>query len=223
MSDVSFSYRGSQIGSLSATGTLTLKTAGKYCEGDIVCSYVKPSGASILGASVVWNQLMVTPFTAITTSGNKALENGVPITQGHKYLMVVDQSGLSGSPYVAVVCRASGANKQAIRLNVNPSNPQTSTIAESAASGVSTGAVSSTDGTCRYYVSIGSGGGSITNIQLFDLTTMFGADVANDLYALEQASAGKGVEVFKTLFAPNDSYAFTLGTNMQIGLIEVSQ
>ena len=43
MADVTLTYKGSTIAEMSNTGTKTLKTAGKYCEGDIGVNYVKPS------------------------------------------------------------------------------------------------------------------------------------------------------------------------------------
>ena len=42
MADVEVSYKGSTIGSLSATGSLTLETEGKYCEADIGIEYTSP-------------------------------------------------------------------------------------------------------------------------------------------------------------------------------------
>ena len=44
MSDVTLSYKGSDILELSDSGSSTLKTGGKYCEADIELEYVKPSG-----------------------------------------------------------------------------------------------------------------------------------------------------------------------------------
>ena len=44
MSDVTLSYKGSDILELSDSGSATLKTGGKYCEDDIEVEYVKPSG-----------------------------------------------------------------------------------------------------------------------------------------------------------------------------------
>lgn len=44
MADVTFTYKGSTIAEMDASGSKTLKTAGKYCEGDIGVNYVKPSG-----------------------------------------------------------------------------------------------------------------------------------------------------------------------------------
>lgn len=43
MADVTLTYKGNTIAEMSDTGTKTLKTAGKYCEGDIGVSYVNPS------------------------------------------------------------------------------------------------------------------------------------------------------------------------------------
>lgn len=45
MADVTLTYKGSTIAEINATGSKTLKTSGKYCEGDIGVNYVKPSGS----------------------------------------------------------------------------------------------------------------------------------------------------------------------------------
>ena len=47
MADVTLTYKGSDILELSNSGSATLKTGGKYCEGDIAVEYVKPSGESV--------------------------------------------------------------------------------------------------------------------------------------------------------------------------------
>lgn len=44
MADITISYKGNTIAEVSASGTTTLETAGKYCEDDIALAYVKPSG-----------------------------------------------------------------------------------------------------------------------------------------------------------------------------------
>ena len=41
MADVEIKYKGASITALDASGTKTLKTAGKYCEDDITVSYTK--------------------------------------------------------------------------------------------------------------------------------------------------------------------------------------
>lgn len=50
MADVELTYKGATIGSLSNSGTLTMQTAGKYCEANIGLTYVKSGGG---GATVV--------------------------------------------------------------------------------------------------------------------------------------------------------------------------
>ena len=52
MADVTLTYKGSTIAEINATGSKTLKTSGKYCEGDIGVSYVKPSS----GGSGFWDE-----------------------------------------------------------------------------------------------------------------------------------------------------------------------
>ena len=44
MADLTIKFKGNPIVELSESGTKTLKTAGKYCEGDITVEYVKPAG-----------------------------------------------------------------------------------------------------------------------------------------------------------------------------------
>lgn len=44
MADITISYKGNTIAEVSASGTTTLETAGKYCEDNISLAYVKPSG-----------------------------------------------------------------------------------------------------------------------------------------------------------------------------------
>lgn len=46
MPDVTISYKGNSIATMSASGTKTLLTEGKYCEDDITVAYTKPSAPS---------------------------------------------------------------------------------------------------------------------------------------------------------------------------------
>lgn len=59
---------------------------------------------------------------------------------------------------------------------------------------------------------------TIANLQIFDLNEMFGSDIADMIYSLEQTTAGAGVTLFKTLFAPDDYYEYNAGENMRITL-----
>lgn len=44
MPDITISYNGSDIATLSTSGSKTLETAGKYCEDDITITYISPGG-----------------------------------------------------------------------------------------------------------------------------------------------------------------------------------
>lgn len=51
--------------------------------------------------------------------------------------------------------------------------------------------------------------------QLFDLTQMFGTDIADYIYSLETATAGAGVSLFKSLFQ-KDYYAYNAGELLSV-------
>ena len=60
----------------------------------------------------------------------------------------------------------------------------------------------------------------VRNVMLIDLTVMFGSTIADYIYALEQATAGAGVALFKSLF-PKDYYAYDSGSMQSVsGLSE---
>lgn len=44
MADLTIKFKGQPIVEMTESGTKTLKTSGKYCEGDITVEYVKPAG-----------------------------------------------------------------------------------------------------------------------------------------------------------------------------------
>ena len=52
---------------------------------------------------------------------------------------------------------------------------------------------------------------SVRNAVVFDLTAMFGTEIADYIYNLEQSTAGAGVAWFKKLF-PNDYYPYSVPT-----------
>lgn len=77
MADVTLTYKGSTIAEMNATGTKTLKTSGKYCEGDIGVNYVKPSS----GGSGFWDedyarQIIAGTFTEIIWPSGVTRING---------------------------------------------------------------------------------------------------------------------------------------------------
>lgn len=56
----------------------------------------------------------------------------------------------------------------------------------------------------------------VKNLQVFDLTQMFGSTIADYIYSLEQSQAGAGVAWFKKLF-PKDYYAYNAGELLSVG------
>lgn len=83
MADVTISYKGSEIASMSATGTKTLLTEGKYCEDDITIDYTAPGGGGVqtayvtdLYASMV---LYYTDANMVTQSGYEIVGQYLPI------------------------------------------------------------------------------------------------------------------------------------------------
>lgn len=46
MADLTIKYKGQPVLEMTESGTKTLKTAGKYCEGDVVVEYAKPAGGN---------------------------------------------------------------------------------------------------------------------------------------------------------------------------------
>lgn len=69
MADVTLTYKGSTIAEMNDTGTKTLKTAGKYCEGDIGVNYVKPSSGGGTSDDLV-KQLVQTRGGILTIPSN---------------------------------------------------------------------------------------------------------------------------------------------------------
>ena len=70
MADVTLTYKGSTIAEMNATGSKTLKTSGKYCEGDIVVSYVKPSsgGSDELAKKMITGEGNITELPSYITN-----------------------------------------------------------------------------------------------------------------------------------------------------------
>lgn len=78
MADVTLTYKGATIGELSESGNKTLKTAGKYCDADILLEYVRPAEANI------WTlEATAQDERALSTSYDSA--NGAYIRSGSSY------------------------------------------------------------------------------------------------------------------------------------------
>ena len=104
MAGVTIGYKGSTIATIQGTGAKTLKTSGKYCEGDISVDYVKegitPSGSVSITANGTYDVTdkasavvavptgsMNTKAWIITTASDSAQGAEVPIVSSDAWLL----------------------------------------------------------------------------------------------------------------------------------------
>ena len=95
MADITIGYKGETIAEISASGTTTLGTSGKYCEDNITLQYVRPSAPTQNDDSIYL--LRALPYTSYlkqlqeiiggTVAWNQLANNGsASVTSGHKYI-----------------------------------------------------------------------------------------------------------------------------------------
>ena len=184
---------------------------------------------AIVGGSVVWNQLILNgkpdspsgwgrstsnvnfsvtdgalTFTATAQYGG--VQTNTKFVNNHKYLFLVDakaESRVLLYVYLSVV---------GIRLAATTMTETWATYSsvftytgDSANRNIIFQDNNNSDFVAHY----------IKNVNLFDLTAMFGTEVADYIYNLEQANAGAGVAFFRKLF-PNDYYEYDAGELMSV-------
>ena len=185
-----------------------------------------PTGAgtrkreTVVGGTVNWNQLVQNGnfadksiWTAggltFTVSGNVATltkygTSGTNFYQsiekyiGHKYFYAFDIYGSVSCDFAFVW----GNIIKSISMATTKTRYSGIFSAESAA-----------NNNLNFYTAENSGmseGDTLTlsNINLIDLTAMFGTTIADYIYSLETANAGDGVALFRSLF-PNDYYSYS--------------
>ena len=179
----------------------------------------------IVGGSVAWNQHVRAasiPNTntindvTFTNNGDGSITVSGTATAAAVFWVNQRNVDLNGHKVVLTGCPSGGSASGSYRLVV-------------------------AEGTSAKYNDIGAGvvgtGYSQTNIciiissgytannlvfkpQVFDLTAMFGSTIADHIYSLEQATAGAGVALFKSLF-PKDYYPYDAGSMQSVsGLSE---
>ena len=75
MADVSIKYKGSAIAEMSASGNKTLGTSGKYCEGDVVVQYTRPTASDVTSGS---KTITANGTHDVTVYKNAVVNVGVP-------------------------------------------------------------------------------------------------------------------------------------------------
>ena len=95
MADVTLTYKGATIAELSASGSKTLETAGKYCEADIELAYTKPSGGS------PWELIADTTSDAIATVVTAEIPSAYQTENVYKVQISVEFTG-NEYPYFGI-------------------------------------------------------------------------------------------------------------------------
>lgn len=92
MSDITIGYKGNTIGTMDASGSKKLLTAGKYCEGDIDIAYAKPNTLVKLGEA----ELTVnTTSTSVTNVGTINIVPASDVFTSSRYILITvrDKAG----------------------------------------------------------------------------------------------------------------------------------
>ena len=116
MADITVSYKGATIAEVSASGTTTLGTSGKYCEDDISIAYTKPSGTSYVKIGEA-DYTLSTSSTSATSQPALSVSSSVWTSAKMIFITVRDKAGKRAGYYYG---------SDFIFMNPNPSNGSTS-------------------------------------------------------------------------------------------------
>ena len=181
---------------------------------------------TLVGGTVAWNQLVVTPF-----SSKSKTENNVTITDNRNGSITVSttDAGASANTYLIYAT----VNLQKDHVYFFQSTPPNGSASTHESYVVAGGILESkhdygggviqkglADGTGTVVAPYINNGTIITTPitfypNFFDLTQMFGSTIADYIYSLEQATEGAGVAWFKKLF-PKDYYAYNAGELLSV-------
>lgn len=190
----------------------------------------------LIGGTVAWNQLIqngdftdtsnweaengtltasnnIGKLTATSTSVTPSINQTMSLQFNHKYLVSFEAKAETSGHRIAV-----GLSRYSVNVNnVNIGDSKFLDTTWHTCSGIGVFTDSSVGNALRIAL---SGLGtmldvgdfvSYKNIQVIDLTAMFGTEIADYIYGLEQAEAGKGVAWFRKYF-PNPYYAYDAGS-----------
>ena len=161
----------------------------------------------------------------VTTAGNSRAGNRIdsavyPATIGHRLLVSADvnisqvsKEYYSIDIFSAASTSASGMAAALVNKRVYPSDGWVnisgiSTVLDATAAGVISTKI-------LFAYAIAADVIQVRNCMSIDLTALFGTEIADYIYSLEQANAGAGVAWFRKLF-PKDYYAYNTGELMSV-------
>lgn len=186
---------------------------------------------AIVGGSLSWNQLlhndMNSTYWGNTGSASVSFNNGVAtvlasaqfggltskannfptITTGHKVLSLVE-------------VKLSTANGDSVFLTIN-SDASNNIRADATTAWQTLGTITNWDSSRYGFFRLRDKRSSnydsfqVRNCHLFDLSVLFGAEIANYIYTLEQTNVGAGVAYFRKLF-PKAFYEYNAGTLLSV-------
>lgn len=183
----------------------------------------------LIGGTIVWNQLASldpsswrTYYAQVTFDGNNTILTPTTydrsvikyaykaVTEGHKIMVLGNcdctHSG-SSSLYYGLFESTSGSAYQ-IRNAIAPGETGRIDTIYSVTTGLYFRLLLGTNATSVNYA-------IIENLQIIDLTKMFGSTIADYIYSLEQANTGDGVAMFKKMF-PDAYYTYNEGELMSV-------
>lgn len=111
MADLTIKFKGQPIVEMTESGTKTLKTAGKYCEGDITVEYAKPAGGGGSGfAETILTDVMENHFASSRWSPSVTAEELIPKKYYYNGVLLpeIPESIFADYPYRAVIRYANG-------------------------------------------------------------------------------------------------------------------
>lgn len=121
MADITISYKGATISEISASGTKTLKTAGKFCEDDIGILYVKPAAYVKLAEQ---EYTVNTISTSVSVVGTISIDPTEVFTSAKMIMVTVrDKAGKRQGYFLG---------GDAFFANPNPANGTTSSMSNPA-------------------------------------------------------------------------------------------
>ena len=211
MSDITIGYKGNTIGTMDASGTKTLQTSGKYCEDDIEIAYVKPSGGgSYIGGTVAWNQLVPNANATFTSDNTDTRALNFYFRQDvSPYTSLYNKSNVQTGILSSIVSASFDGYIQMTHVGAVRNMyyvPRQTISVQNGHKYLFSINITGTD------VSI-VGGVTAKDIQIFDLTAMFGSTIADYAYTLESGTAGAGIAWLKANgFFNSAYYAYDAGT-----------
>ena len=183
---------------------------------------------TIIGGSLAWNQLIENGnFTSatgwgknrvnISVSDNKATLTATATVTDAAYLKKENLDTLIQTDHQYLVTAHITPSKDTlVRMTLFGKNSDNKSILANTKTRI-TAIMTKGTGTAGLYIYVNRGGSLVEgdtvvveNVTCFDLTQMFGIQIADYIASLETANSGDGIAWFRTYF-PKEYYAFNLG------------